>query len=450
RGRGLIHPVAPPGGRLADAPPAGVVRSPAMSGGRAHGGGEDRGRAWWDRTDCMAWMHRWYRERGEPGPSSGGRARPSQGPGRTHRCASERFETDDRRWCGQIVGEPSFRGACVRRGANTFARLQLTLVPCAVEEGTRIGSLKIIRRMGAPGPAALYLVREMVGGGLRVLELFEPADPAERRRLLSEGMALTGLRHPNLASVLDIVELTDRIGVVREYVGGVSVRHEVMHRGMLPVSEAVDIVAGAAAGLARAHELGIVHGRLDASQVLLVHDFFRRLPKVVDVGMESMRCGRVEEWAAAGAGDLDPTLGPPGYVAPELVRGAEEPLPHADVFSLGAVLYLALTGVPPFRGPTLRQSLSNTLLGLLSPVRELRPDCPEPLAQVVERSLSVCVEDRPRSARGFLQALGKARAGEGATEDPDFGLGGDLGEPAGTDDPVEARPGGDAGGMKPK
>ncbi len=293
----------------------------------------------------------------------------------------------------------------------------MTLDPVSptIEAGTRLGSLKIIRPLGGPGSPCLYLARDMVRGGLRVLELFEAADRRRQRRLLWEGMALTGLRHPHLASVLEVIELTDRVGLVRDYVGGVSVRHEVTHRGRLPVDEAVDVVVKAAQGIACAHGAGVVHGQLDASQILLVQSNFTRIPRVVGVGTEALRARSPGERQGVG-----PTTGTPGFVAPELIRGDEDPMPAADVFSLGAVLYTALTGVPPFRGPTLRQSLSNTLRGLTPPLRELRPDCPSVIAEVVDRALCVRPQDRLRSAAALAQALDPVGETLDELQDDDF------------------------------
>lgn len=158
-----------------------------------------------------------------------------------------------------------------------------------------------------------------------------------RQRAIREGRIAARLQHPGAVTVYDVAEDDGRPVLVMEYVPGRSLAELITERGTLPAAEVARIGAQVAAALAAAHAAGIVHRDIKPANILITDD---GTAKITDFGI------------ARAMGDVTVTangmlVGTPAYLAPEVARG-REPDPTADVFSLGATLYTALEGRPPF------------------------------------------------------------------------------------------------------
>jgi hypothetical protein len=158
-----------------------------------------------------------------------------------------------------------------------------------------------------------------------------------RQRVLREARIAARLQHPNAVGVHDVTE--DGSGsplLVMEYLPARSLADVLAERGALPPQEVARIGAPAAAALAAAHAAGIVHRDVKPGNILLGHD---GTTKITDFGISHA------------AGDVTVTstglLGTPAFLAPEVARG-DSPSAASDVFSLGATLYAAADGAPPF------------------------------------------------------------------------------------------------------
>ncbi|WP_407642656.1 serine/threonine-protein kinase [Actinokineospora alba] len=164
----------------------------------------------------------------------------------------------------------------------------------------------------------------------------EQADQA-RRRAIREGRIAARLQHPGAVTVYDVAEDDGRPVLVMEYVPGRSLAEIIAERGTVPAAEVAAIGAQVAAALAAAHAAGIVHRDVKPANILITDD---GAAKITDFGI------------ARALGDVTVTangilVGTPAFLAPEVARG-REPDPTGDVFSLGATLYTALEGRPPF------------------------------------------------------------------------------------------------------
>lgn len=171
----------------------------------------------------------------------------------------------------------------------------------------------------------------------RVLPLAESEDTAElRERVLREGRIAARLQHPNAVAVYDVVEDDGQPVLVMEYLPSTSLAEVLADGGPMRVTEVAGIGAQVAAALAAAHEAGIVHRDVKPGNILMSGEGV----KITDFGI------------AHASGDATITAtgvvaGTPAFLAPETVHG-RRPLPRSDVFSLGATLYAAVEGVPPF------------------------------------------------------------------------------------------------------
>lgn len=169
------------------------------------------------------------------------------------------------------------------------------------------------------------------------------ADPRLVERFLSARDPLTGIRHPNVASVLNVVAEGTNLAVVTELVEGPSLRAVLRHEGTLAPGEACRLGALIADGLAAIHSRGIVHGDLKPTNVLVETRVSPAQVKLTDAGLATL-----VDLAIPGR-TPDPSSETPAHMAPELVRG-EAPTVRSDLYALGIVLFELTCGVPPFAG----------------------------------------------------------------------------------------------------
>lgn len=208
----------------------------------------------------------------------------------------------------------------------------------ALAEGTEIGGYTVVALLGRGAMGAVY---EAVDGGghavaVKVLHAHVDTDPAGRERLRREVAALQRLRHPAVAQVLD-AELDGPFAfVVTELVDGVTLEDEVDERGPLDPRDLYSLADQLADALEAVHLAGVVHRDLKPSNVMVTDQG----PVLIDFGI------------AQGPGDARTTstgfvMGTPGYIAPELLDGAD-PVPETDWWSWAALLAFAATGRSPF------------------------------------------------------------------------------------------------------
>jgi len=182
---------------------------------------------------------------------------------------------------------------------------------------------------------------------------------AQIARCLREGRIAARLHHPNAVTIFDVVDDDGVPNLVMEYVRSSSLATVITEHGPLPPDEVAAIGTQVAAALAAAHAAGIVHRDVTPGNILLGED---GTAKLTDFGI------------SLATGDATVTksgvvAGTPAYLAPEVALGAE-PTPASDVFSLGATLYAAVEGEPPFgHGQNVLGLLHSVAIGEINPPR---------------------------------------------------------------------------------
>jgi serine/threonine protein kinase len=156
-------------------------------------------------------------------------------------------------------------------------------------------------------------------------------------RVMREARLAAKLQHPNAIAVHDVVEHEGRPCLVLEYLPSESLSAVMAERGALPADEAARIGAQLADALAAAHEVGIVHRDIKPDNVLIAPD---GTVKITDFGISKA----IGDATMTSVGVI---AGTPAYLAPEVASGGKAGFP-SDVFSLGATLYAATEGIPPF------------------------------------------------------------------------------------------------------
>ncbi|MFT6144832.1 MAG: serine/threonine-protein kinase [Myxococcota bacterium] len=227
------------------------------------------------------------------------------------------------------------------------------------------------------------------------------ADEASfERRFLREAEVCAGLTHPNTVRVFDSGRTDDgRPYLVMELLTGITLA-DVMQQGPVDPLQLINILKQACGSLAEAHALGLVHRDLKPSNLFLVDGEEARV-KVVDFGLVK-ELGSDAETTRAGV-----LLGSPLYMSPEqITEGVIDS--RSDVYSLGIVLFIALTGTSPFAASLVSAILVAHVHAAVPSLQDASPHLalPECLNWVVQR----CLTKRPEARIGSVRELARALA----------------------------------------
>jgi eukaryotic-like serine/threonine-protein kinase len=225
-------------------------------------------------------------------------------------------------------------------------------------------------------------------------------DPRFVDLLCEESRHTAQLDHPNIVRVFDVTRGQDTTYIVLEWVDGESLSKIVRRAGGITANAAIRVGLDVCAGLEAALGRGIVHRDIKPSNVLLLRDGSAR---IIDLGLAR------HDRSGGGALGRDAVVGTPGYMAPEQAAAARSVDFRADIWSLGATLYFALTGRLPFRIKTVAQVRALRPEDQPRPLRSLAPDTPPGLCDLVAAMLAWHPSDRPASygeLRRRLLALG--------------------------------------------
>jgi serine/threonine-protein kinase len=226
-------------------------------------------------------------------------------------------------------------------------------------------------------------------------------------RFVRERSILTGLRHPQVVTVRDLVVEGDRLAIVMDLVDGGTLRDVLQERGTLPAQEAVAITAAVASGLAAAHAQQVVHRDIKPDNVLLQRDR-ESWGEDGALRLSDFGISRIVEGSTPATRGL---LGTPEYIAPEVLVTGHADLP-TDVYALGVLLYELLAGRTPFAGPGTDYTVAHRHVSNQVPAL----DVPEPVSSLLSDLLSKDPAARPSAATAHrrLAALVPTLAGVAA------------------------------------
>ncbi len=239
---------------------------------------------------------------------------------------------------------------------------------------------------------------------VKLLNYEHARNPEIVKRFLQEARAAATLTHSNVVDVLDMGEDQDgTVYMVLELLEGRTLRAHLREAGRLELGELVEILGPVMDALAAAHRRGVVHRDLKPDNVFLTYDEDGRvIPKLLDFGIAKVRDG---DSTATGTGVM---IGTPQYMAPEQVRGDRDVGAPADVWSMGVLLYVALSGRMPFSGDAAATILAKVLTERPPPLRVVAPHVPPEVAGVVDRALSAAPEARFADMAEMAAALRRA------------------------------------------
>ena len=283
-----------------------------------------------------------------------------------------------------IIAQPLEAPVCPECGAALPAGLTpLSETTCAscqkkVMVPGHLGQYHLLRLIGAGGMGAVY---EGIDTGLQrkiavkvILREKAEEDASFIESFKKEAQSAARLNSANIVGVYAFGESEGQPYLVMELVQPDAL-DKMMANGPVNATTAMTIGRQIAQGLKAAAEQGLVHGDVKPENILINE---AREAKLADFGIAAL--------AGAKAAANNEVWGTPYYIAPETLRRQKVDL-RADIYSLGATLYHAIAGVPPFEGETAVDVMKARLLGPARPLTEVAPNCPEGIAKIVMRML---------------------------------------------------------------
>lgn len=268
---------------------------------------------------------------------------------------------------------------------------------------------KIIRLLGKGGMGAVYEAENTWLKHRVALKVMSGAIANAQggqyvRRFMQEAQTAAALQHPNIVRVLDMGqdEETSALFIVQELLSG----HDLAWRlkqagGKVAVREAIELIAPVMDALVVAHERGVVHRDLKPDNIFLSETPRGVVPTLIDFGIAKVRTdGEVLQRTHTGM-----LMGTPYYMSPEQARGDTSLDARSDVWSLGVVLYQALSGALPHRAANAGALIAKIIYQPPTPFATSAPDLPTALADLVMRAVEPDLEKRFPSMRAFLEAL---------------------------------------------
>jgi predicted Ser/Thr protein kinase len=256
---------------------------------------------------------------------------------------------------------------------------------------------RVQRLLGKGGMGAVYLAEDEVLGELVALKVISSAFAADEQAMIGrfrrEAAAARKVSSPSVIRIHDLGEA--RPGLLylsMEYFAGRTLTEVITQRGVVPLKDVQDMLQQIGAGLEAAHQAGVIHRDLKPSNVLVGE---RGKIKIIDFGLATTAIG--DGLTATGA-----ILGTPHYMAPEQVRGKPVDA-RTDVYALGALAYHLVCGRPPFSGDNPIAIGFAHISEPVLPPRQLRKDVSVGLEAAIVMALAKAPEDRPASARAFLE-----------------------------------------------
>ncbi len=265
----------------------------------------------------------------------------------------------------------------------------------AENEPKIVPGYEILSELGRGGMGVVYKARQVALNRVVALKMIlggAHAGPEELARFRTEAEAVAQLKHANIVQVYDVGECEGRPFFSLEFVEGGSLDSK-LNRKAQKARDAAGLVETLARAMHSAHEKGIVHRDLKPANILLTPD---GMPKITDFGLAK---NLADDSGKTHSGSV---MGTPSYMAPEQAAGRVEDIcPATDVYALGAILYDALTGRPPFKGATVVDTLNQVRNDEPIPPSRLQPRVPRDLETICLK----CLQKSPRKRYASAQAL---------------------------------------------
>jgi hypothetical protein len=264
-----------------------------------------------------------------------------------------------------------------------------------------VGQYDLLQKIADGGMGSVYKGRSRLTGEIVAVKIIPPSMATNQtllKRFEQEWRAANLLDHQNIVRAIEFGYEGSTPYLVMEYVDGESLGQRLDRVGKVSEHEAIRIIAQVAQGLHKAHKQAMVHRDVKPDNILLTTD---GIAKLADLGL--VKAKDVES-------DLNLTrtgrgLGTPHFMAPEQFRDAKGADPKCDIYSLGATLYMAVTGELPFRTCSPLEAWMRKRDNNFPAPRDLVPALSERIDWAIRRAMSADPDKRPINCREFVEDL---------------------------------------------
>lgn len=256
---------------------------------------------------------------------------------------------------------------------------------------------RLVELIGEGGMALVYkaecsLLCRMVA--IKILRPQYANDIEFVERFRREARSAASLSHPNVVNIYDVGQEDGMDYIVMEYISGGNLKDIIRHEAPFSIRRALDYTKQIAEALNHAHERNIIHRDIKPHNILVTHD---GQIKVTDFGIA--RAISASSFTQTGI-----VVGSVQYASPEQVKGGIVG-PQSDIYSLGCVLYEMLTGTIPFKGDTSISIALQHLQEKLTRVREIRPDIPVSVENIINKAMAKDLGERYPSALAMIKDI---------------------------------------------
>jgi serine/threonine protein kinase len=278
-----------------------------------------------------------------------------------------------------------------------------------------IGNYDLLTKIAEGGMGTVYRGRHRATGDIVAVKVVPPhllSNPVVLKRFEQEYNVARSIDHPNIVKALDFGREGDLRYLVMECVDGESLGQKIERDGRMNEEEAIRIISQVALGLQAAHALGVIHRDVKPDNVLITADGHAKL---TDLGL-------VKELEA----DLNLTrtgrgLGTPHFMAPEQFRNAKKADIRCDIYSLGATLYMMVTGELPFKSNGPLDAWMKKINNEIDPPRKRTPTLSERVDWAIRRAISPDPLHRPECCQEFIEDLSGHGTHELISTEPGIG-----------------------------
>jgi serine/threonine protein kinase len=263
--------------------------------------------------------------------------------------------------------------------------------------------------IGEGGMASVWRARDLTLARSVAVKLLFARDDRDRSaltaRFLREARIAASVQHRNVIQIVDFGTTEDELPfMVMELLEGEPLSGRMHREQRLPVADVVQIANLTLRGLAAVHAIGIIHRDLKPDNIYLKRENQSVYPKILDFGISRSTEPQSGRRSALTTRE-GLIIGTPEYMSPEQARGVKDIDPRTDLYSMGVIMYEALTGRLPFHSENVGDLIIQVVTGTAPTVHELMPDVPLELSKVVEHAMARKREDRFSSAVEMQAAL---------------------------------------------
>jgi serine/threonine-protein kinase len=284
---------------------------------------------------------------------------------------------------------------------------QRQLSESTMRPGVKLGAYRLLRQIGAGGMGAVWLAEHLMlrrQAAIKVLRRDAADDEETVTRFFNEARAAAAIADPGIVQIFDFGHADDGSAyIVMELLAGEPLDARLKKQGKLAYPDALRIMRQVASSLAAAHAHGIIHRDLKPQNLFLVRD--PEVPggeraKILDFGI-----AKLTRDDAGVSTDTNRFMGTPLYMAPEQCRDARAVDARSDVYALGCVLFLLVTGRPVFAAGNLAEMLTKQLYEDPPRARSLAPELPAAVDDLIARCLVKDPAQRFPSASALVDAI---------------------------------------------